>query len=51
LEIKYQVVEPGRILPSYIKDQKTQYSRAEAMPLAIIKSVHENVAVSVDANY
>nr|WP_321496930.1 hypothetical protein [uncultured Methanolobus sp.] len=51
MEIKYQVAEPGEIIIlSLTKDKKTQYSRATAMPFEIINSVHEDVAVSVDAN-
>ncbi|WP_091710668.1 hypothetical protein [Methanolobus vulcani] len=37
MEIKYQVPEPGWIfIPFRIKDQKTQYSGANAVPLEII---------------
>ncbi|WMW23853.1 hypothetical protein RE474_06970 [Methanolobus sediminis] len=51
MEIKDQVAETGKIITlSLITDQKTQYSRAIAIPFGLINGVHENVAASVDAN-
>jgi hypothetical protein len=52
LEIKYQVTKLKEIfILSWIKDQNAPYSRAVAILFGFINSIHENVAVSVDANY
>ncbi|WP_394701137.1 hypothetical protein [uncultured Methanolobus sp.] len=51
MEVKYQVTKlRKKFILSWIKDQNAPYSRAIAMLFGFLNSIHEDVAVSVDAN-